>query len=60
MATLKLVSRIELLSHLALGIENSLPELYYEYEFLSKVLPVASTWKVSNEGKKAVSRWTSR
>ena len=48
------------LSHFALGIEKQFPQSHYENEFLSEVLPVASSWKVSNEGKKVVSCWTSR
>ena len=41
-------------------IEIQFPGSYYKNEFLSEVLSVASTWKVSNEGEKVVSSWTSR
>ena len=43
------------LSYFALGIENSFPDRITTMKFLSEVLPVAPTGKVSNEGKKVVS-----
>ena len=54
-ATLKVVLRIMCLSYFALGIENSFPDRITTMKFLSEVLPVALTGKVSNEGKKVVS-----